>query len=84
MPRQRLEQIFEPFFSTKERAGGTGLGLPIVEDIVLAHRGAIEVWSAEGVGTTVLLRWPRQHPATEAQAKDAPIHARQTIQDTGR
>ncbi len=84
MPRQQLEQIFEPFFSTKERAGGTGLGLPIVEDIVLAHRGAIEVRSAEGAGTAVLLRWPRQHPATEAQAKDAPIHARQTIQDTGR
>ncbi len=58
MPRQRLEQIFEPFFSTKERTGGTGLGLPIVEDIVLTHRGAIEVRSAEGAGTTVLLRWP--------------------------
>ena len=58
MPRQRLEQIFEPFFSTKERAGGTGLGLPIVEDIVLTHRGAIEVRSAEGAGTTVRLHWP--------------------------
>jgi signal transduction histidine kinase len=58
MPRQRLDQIFEPFFSTKGRAGGTGLGLPIVEDIVLAHRGAIEVRSAERAGTTVLLRWP--------------------------
>jgi signal transduction histidine kinase len=58
MPRQRLDQIFEPFFSTKGRMGGTGLGLPIVEDIVLAHRGAIEVRSAEGAGTTVLLRWP--------------------------
>jgi signal transduction histidine kinase len=64
MPRQRLEQIFEPFFSTKERAGGTGLGLPIVEDIVLTHRGAIEVRSAEGAGTTVLLRWPVAQPAT--------------------
>jgi two-component system phosphate regulon sensor histidine kinase PhoR len=64
MPRQRLEQIFEPFFSTKERAGGTGLGLPIVEDIVLAHRGAIEVRSAEGAGTTVVLRWPVAQPET--------------------
>jgi signal transduction histidine kinase len=62
MPGQRLEQIFEPFFSTKERAGGTGLGLPIVEDIVLAHRGAIEVRSAEGAGTTVVLRWPVSQP----------------------
>jgi signal transduction histidine kinase len=58
MSPDQLEQIFEPFFSTKERRGGTGLGLPIVEDIVRAHRAAIEVQSAEGAGTTVLLRWP--------------------------
>ncbi len=58
IPYQRLEQIFEPFFSTKERGGGTGLGMPIVEDIVRSHRGAIEVHSAEDVGTTVVLRWP--------------------------
>ncbi len=76
MPRQRLEQIFEPFFSTKEREGGTGLGLPIVVDIVLAHRGAIEVRSAEGAGTMVLLRWPRQPAGTEKKAGDTPIHAR--------
>jgi signal transduction histidine kinase len=63
MPRDQLEQIFEPFFSTKDRRGGTGLGLPIVEDIVRAHRGAIEVQSAEGAGTTVLLRWPTGSPA---------------------
>jgi signal transduction histidine kinase len=56
--RKELEQIFEPFFSTKERKGGTGLGLAIAEDIVRSHRGAIEVRSAEGSGTTVLLRWP--------------------------
>jgi signal transduction histidine kinase len=58
MSRNNLEQIFEPFFSTKERKGGTGLGIPIAEDIVRSHRGAIEVRSAEGRGTTVLLRWP--------------------------
>jgi len=63
MPRDQLEQIFEPFFSTKDRRGGTGLGLPIVEDIVRAHRAAIEVQSAEGAGTTVLLRWPTVSPA---------------------
>jgi signal transduction histidine kinase len=63
MPRDQLEQIFELFFSTKERRGGTGLGLPIVEDIVRAHRAAIEVQSAEGAGTTVLLRWPTVSPA---------------------
>lgn len=71
MPRQRLEQIFEPFFSTKERAGGTGLGLPIVEDILLAQRGAIEVRSQEGAGTTVLLRWPTAHTGEGGQGSGA-------------
>jgi two-component system NtrC family sensor kinase len=58
MSRPQLERVFEPYFSTKDRKGGTGLGLPIVEDIVRAHGGAIEIESAEGLGTTVLLRWP--------------------------
>lgn len=58
IPPERLEKIFEPFFSTKERAGGTGLGMAIVEDIVRAHGAAIEIESAEGRGTTVWLRWP--------------------------
>ena len=62
MTVEQLEQVFEPFFSTKERKGGTGLGLPIVEDIVRSHGGAIEVQSAEGAGTTVLLRWPVAQP----------------------
>jgi signal transduction histidine kinase len=58
MSYPQLERVFEPFFSTKDRKGGTGLGLPIVEDIVRAHGGAIEVESAEGLGTTVRLHWP--------------------------
>ena len=58
IPPERLEKIFEPFFSTKERAGGTGLGMAIVEDIVRAHGAAIEIESAEGRGTTIWLRWP--------------------------
>jgi signal transduction histidine kinase len=74
MPRDRLERIFEPFFSTKERRGGTGLGLSIVEDIVRSHRAAIEVQSAEGAGTTVLLRWPTASPAgAGAPAGDAGV-----------
>jgi signal transduction histidine kinase len=74
MSRDQLEQIFEPFFSTKERRGGTGLGLPIVEDIVRSHRGAIEVQSAEGAGTTVLLRWPTASPVSAVEpAGDAHV-----------
>jgi signal transduction histidine kinase len=65
IPAERLEKIFEPFFSTKERRGGTGLGMSIVEDIARAHRAAIEIESAEGRGTAVRLYWPVA-PASEA------------------
>ncbi len=70
IPPDRLEKIFEPFFSTKERRGGTGLGMPIVEDIARAHGAAIEIESAEGQGTTVRLRWPSAGGAATA-ADDA-------------
>ena len=60
---EELAQIFQPFFSTKH-GHGTGLGLPIVEEIVRAHRGEVEMLSIAGRGTEVIVRlpplWPRQ------------------------
>ena len=85
MPRDQLEQIFEPFFSTKERRGGTGLGLAIVEDIVRAHRASIQVQSAEGAGTTVLLRWPTASPpGAVALAGDAQVQTDNGQPTTGK
>ncbi len=56
MSKKTLEQLFTPFFTTKER--GTGLGLSTVKRIVEAHRGDIQVESEAGKGTTVLVRVP--------------------------
>lgn len=56
IPPEELRRIFEPFYS--RRAGGTGLGLPIARRIVVAHGGRIDVESAMGVGTRVLIRLP--------------------------
>jgi two-component system NtrC family sensor kinase len=47
-----IAHIFEPFFSTKEKSNGIGLGLAIVHGIVQNHKGRIEVRSARGKGTT--------------------------------
>ena len=53
-----LQRVFEPFFSTRRRGKGTGLGLPIVRNIIEQHRGAIEIESAVGGGTRVSVELP--------------------------
>ena len=54
---QQLKQVFEPFFTTK--AAGTGLGLPIVRRLVLAHGGQIDISSTEQDGTCFRVQLPR-------------------------
>lgn len=60
IPQKNLEHIFEPFFSTKSIGQGTGLGLAITREIVLKHRGTIQVSSKEGEGALFTLRFPVQ------------------------
>jgi len=62
IPEELREKVFERFFrvdkSRSKETGGTGLGLAIVKHAVLYHHGSIEVESAEGAGTTFVLRFP--------------------------
>ena len=50
IPQEQINRIFEPFYTTKKK--GTGLGLMIVQRIVRAHNGRIELESHVGRGTT--------------------------------
>jgi signal transduction histidine kinase len=53
-----LPKIFRPFFSTKAKSGGTGLGLPTTQKIIAAHHGSIDVQSDVGKGTKFTIRLP--------------------------
>lgn len=58
IPADKLGQIFNPFFTTKEPGKGTGLGLFIVRQVIERNKGTITVESQEGVGTTFTLTFP--------------------------
>lgn len=76
-----LDRVFEPFFSTKARGQGTGLGLPIVEQIVRAHRAAIEILSVPDVGTEVILRLPCAGAALQGGGAPLPASAMEARHD---
>jgi len=56
IPQEQINRIFEPFYTTKKK--GTGLGLMIVQRIVRAHNGRIDLESRVGKGTTFRIWLP--------------------------
>jgi len=58
MPADVLARVYEPFFSTKAKAIGNGLGLFIVDGVVRRTGGRAEISSTEGSGTTATLLLP--------------------------
>jgi two-component system, NtrC family, sensor kinase len=79
-PRVR-ERVLEPFFSTKPE--GTGLGLPIANRIALAHGAGLDIDSAPGRGTRVLVTL-RRAPAARRGVSDRNDSQRAGRSDTGR
>ena len=76
MPRDVLERIFEPFYTTKEKGRGTGLGLSAVYGAVQSHRGTISVSSEVGKGTVVRLHFPIHSEKVKQAAPAEPSIAR--------
>lgn len=58
IPTDIINDIFKPFFSTKEVGGGTGLGLYISHEIIKKHEGLISVSSKQGKGATFTIDLP--------------------------
>jgi two-component system NtrC family sensor kinase len=59
IPPEALARVFDPLFTTKLPGRGTGLGLPILREVVEAHGGTVRLESQPGVGTTALVWLPR-------------------------
>ncbi|HIJ90189.1 MAG: HAMP domain-containing histidine kinase, partial [Desulfobulbaceae bacterium] len=58
MPPEVRAKIFEPFYTTKERGKETGLGMAIINDIIVDHNGKIICESEQGKGTTFTITLP--------------------------
>ncbi|MDQ5977363.1 MAG: Response regulator, partial [Verrucomicrobiota bacterium] len=58
IPADVLPRIFDPYFSTKSKAGNSGLGLATVRSIIKKHNGHIDVESRPGLGTTFRIWLP--------------------------
>ena len=79
MPGEVLQRAFEPFFSTKKRGSGTGLGLSMAYTSLRAHRGDIRLESTPGRGTRVTMWLPREWSAAQDELELSPQGQRRGI-----
>ena len=70
IPKENLERVFEPFFSTKSPGQGTGLGLFVTRSIIEKWGGAIKVESQLGHGTSFQITLPKHCEIKESLIQD--------------
>lgn len=75
MDEATQRQAFEPFFTTRETSGGTGMGLATVYGILKRAGGDVLLESAVGVGTTIRLRFPHAPSGRTISVPDGAVHS---------
>lgn len=81
-----IRRIYDPFFSTRKKSGGNGLGLSISYGIVQEHGGVMEVESGPGSGTRFVIRFPMAAAtaaATPPEAADEEPRSRLAGEEVG-
>ncbi|MGE0120499.1 MAG: PAS domain-containing protein [Dongiaceae bacterium] len=72
IPSDQVRRVFEPFVQVEgaftRKYGGTGLGLPLSRTFVELHGGTLELVSAVGAGTTVIVTFPKERSQNRASA----------------
>ena len=71
IPPEIADKIFEPFFSTKDKTEGTGLGLAVVHGIIHSHRGGLQAFPREGGGAVFEIYLPMAESESFSDGVDA-------------
>lgn len=72
MNEEELKNIFKPFYQTSENKPGTGIGLSIVEGIIEAHHGQVNVTSQPGHGSSFIITLPQKQEGLIIEEEDNP------------
>ncbi|MBI9100689.1 MAG: response regulator, partial [Spirochaetaceae bacterium] len=71
IPEELKSKIFDPFYTTKDKSIGTGLGLTMVQHIVNQHKGFMELYTEQGRGTNITVYLPAS-PEKEGKPIETP------------
>jgi signal transduction histidine kinase/CheY-like chemotaxis protein len=72
IPKENIEKVFQPFFTTKGPEAGSGLGLSMIYGFVKQSGGHIKIYSEVGHGTSVKMFLPRARAGAQPEASPAP------------